>query len=66
MNKIDLHIHTVSTIFDESGSFNLGNLIKYVTEAGLDAIAITNHNVFDGNQFRAIVEALAQLPQFDL
>ena len=58
MKKIDLHIHTVSTISDESFSFKLENLNKYVSEAGLDAIAITNHNVFDGTQFRAIGETL--------
>ncbi len=58
MKKIDLHIHTVSTISDESFSFNLNNLKKYVSEAGLDAIAITNHNVFDGNQFRTIGKTL--------
>ena len=58
MKKIDLHIHTVSTSSERSFSFNLDNLKKYVSEAGIDAIAITNHNVFDGNQFRAIEEAL--------
>ncbi len=58
MKKIDLHIHTVSTASDSSFSFNLENLKRYVSEAGLDAIAITNHNVFDGTQFREIVDAL--------
>ena len=58
MKKIDLHIHTVSTNGDKSFSFNIGNLKKYVSEAGLDAIAITNHNVFDGNQFRTIGKTL--------
>lgn len=58
MKKIDLHIHTVSTISDRSFNFNLDNLKKYVSEAELDAIAITNHDVFYGIQFRAIDEAL--------
>ena len=58
MKKIDLHIHTVSTISDRSFSFNLENLKKYVSEAGLDAIAITNHGMFDGSQFRAIDEKI--------
>jgi len=58
LKKIDLHIHTVSTNGDKSFSFNIGNLKKYVSEAGLDAIAITNHNVFDGNQFRTIGKTL--------
>jgi hypothetical protein len=48
----------VSTISDRSFNFNLDNLKKYVSETGLDAIAITNHDVFDGIQFRAIDEAL--------
>ena len=58
MKKIDLHIHTVSTISDRSFSFNLNKLQRYVSEAGLDAIAITNHDVFDGIQFRAIDETI--------
>ena len=58
MKKIDLHIHTVSTISDRSFSFNLENLKRYVSEAGLDGIAITNHDMFDGIQFRAIDETL--------
>jgi len=58
LKKIDLHIHTVSTISDRSFSFNLENLTKYVSEARLDATAITNHDMFDGNQFREIIEAL--------
>ena len=58
MKKIDLHIHTVSTISDNSFSFNIEKLKTYVSEARLDAIAVTNHNVFDGTQFRKIVDAL--------
>ena len=58
MKKIDLHIHTVSTISDRSFSFNLNELQRYVSEAGLDGISITNHNVFDGIQFRTINEAI--------
>ena len=59
MKKIDFHIHTLPTIRDASFSFNLDNLQRYVSEAKLDAIAITNHNVFDGIQFRTICEALS-------
>ena len=58
MKKIDLHIHTVSTVWDGSFSFNLKKLEKYVSETNLDAIAVTNHNVFDGTQFRQIMKAL--------
>jgi hypothetical protein len=58
LKKIDLHIHTVSTINDRKFEFNFQTLRNYVSKTELDAIAITNHNIFDGNQFRAIVEAL--------
>ncbi len=58
MKKIDLHIHTVSTVWDKSFSYNLEKLENYVSKAKLDAIAITNHNVFVGNQFREISETL--------
>lgn len=58
MKKIDLHIHTVSTISDRSFNFDLNKLQRYVSEARLDGIAITNHNVFDGIQFRTINEAI--------
>ena len=58
LKKIDLHIHTVSTFSDPSFEFNLDNLKKYISEAGLNAIAITNHDLFDGVQFREINKAL--------
>jgi hypothetical protein len=58
LKKIDLHIHTVSTSGDKIFKFNLENLKKYVSESRLDAIAITNHNMFDYAQFRAINEAI--------
>lgn len=58
MRKIDFHIHTVPTVSDAPFNFNLCALKQYVSEAALDAIAITNHNVFDGTQFGDIVDAL--------
>lgn len=58
MKKIDFHIHTVSTVSDAPFTFDLNVLKRYVSEATLDAIAITNHNVFDGTQFAAIGDAL--------
>ena len=48
----------MSTISDRSFSFNLNKLQRYVSEAGLDAIAIANHNEFDGLQFREINETM--------
>lgn len=58
MKKIDFHIHTVPTVWDAAFRFELSILERYVSEAALDAIAITNHNVFDRAQFAEIVAAL--------
>ena len=58
LKKIDLHIHTISTISDRSFTFSLESFIKYVAEAKLDGVAVTNHDVFDVEQFRRIQEAL--------
>lgn len=58
MKKIDLHIHTVSTISDAGFTFSLETFKRYVEEASLDAVAVTNHDVFDADQFREIQDAL--------
>ena len=58
LKKIDFHIHTVPTVSDADFTFDLHVLKRYVSEAALDAIAITNHNVFDGAQFSQISDAL--------
>jgi ABC-type dipeptide/oligopeptide/nickel transport system ATPase subunit len=58
VKKIDFHIHTVQTVSDAPFNFELTVLQRYVSDAALDAIAITNHNVFDRTQFAAIAEAL--------
>lgn len=54
MKKIDLHIHTVSTISDRDFTFSLAKLRDYVSSAEIDAIAITNHDIFDLHQFVGI------------
>ncbi|MES9875029.1 MAG: hypothetical protein ABW146_18160 [Candidatus Sedimenticola sp. 6PFRAG7] len=54
MKKIDLHIHTVSTISDSDFTFDMDVFKRYVDEARLDAVAVTNHDVFDADQFRDI------------
>jgi len=59
MKKIDFHIHTVPTISDSHFTFELSNLVKYVSVAKLDALAITNHDLFDVAQFRTIKNALS-------
>lgn len=58
MKKIDLHIHTVSTISDRAFAFSLDSFKRYVRDAELDAVAVTNHDVFDATQFRQIQETL--------
>ncbi len=63
MKKIDFHIHTVPTVWDADFSFELSVLERYVSEAALDAIAITNHNTFDRTQFDGIVASL-NIPVF--
>jgi len=58
LKKIDLHIHTVPTISDAHFTFSLEKLCEYVHSAELDAIAITNHDMFDLGQFNEIAEEL--------
>lgn len=58
MKKIDLHIHTVPGTSDGEFVFCLDAFKRYVSEARLDAVAVTNHNIFDVAQFRTIKETL--------
>lgn len=58
MKKIDLHIHTVKTISDRPFTYSLDTFKRYVSEARLDAVAVTNHDFFDIEQFRAIQQSL--------
>ncbi len=58
MKKIDLHIHTVPTISDSAFTFSLDTFKRYVKEIRLDAVAVTNHGMFDGAQFRLIQQTL--------
>ncbi len=55
MKKIDLHIHTINTSKDNGFVFDIEYLKKYVKDSKIDAIAITNHNIFDKNQYELIV-----------
>jgi ABC-type phosphate transport system ATPase subunit len=61
MKKIDLHIHTKSTISDSDFDFSTDKLREYIVELKIDAIAITNHNYFDKEQFQKILEELNDL-----
>jgi energy-coupling factor transporter ATP-binding protein EcfA2 len=58
LKKIDLHIHTVPTFSDAAFVFSLDAFKRYVADARLDAVAVTNHDVFNGPQFRAIHQSL--------
>ena len=59
--KIDFHIHTVSSIKDSDFTFSLDWLKSYVEATELDAIAITNHDLFDESNFKEISEALPDI-----
>lgn len=63
MKKIDFHIHTVPTVSDQYFEYNQTILEKYIAELSLDAIAITNHNTFDKEQYDKICEAV-NIPVF--
>lgn len=54
MKRLDLHIHTCPTSLEEQYEFDIEGLAKHVVSNGLDAIAITNHNMFDLENYRAI------------
>ena len=54
MKKIDFHIHTVPTVSDSDFVFSMDTLKRYAQQSGLNAIAVTNHNIFDATQFRLI------------
>ena len=58
MKKIDLHIHTIATQSDVDFQFSLAAFQAYVASAQLDAVAVTNHDIFDADQFRVIKNAL--------
>lgn len=58
MKKIDFHTHTVSTVSDHSFEFDISKISEYVNKLNIDALAITNHNVFDMKQYYEIKKSL--------
>lgn len=54
MKAIDLHIHTIKTIFDADFSFDIKKLEEYVNSEKISCIAITNHNLFDKSNYELI------------
>ena len=63
MKKIDLHTHTISTVSDSDFDFDLSKVSEYVDKLRIDALAITNHNVFDIKQYYEIKKSLT-IPVF--
>lgn len=59
MKKIDLHLHTISSISDRPFFFSLNALKEYVEKLEIDCIAITNHNLFDKPQFEQITAEIS-------
>lgn len=55
MKRIDFHLHTVSAKKDHTFEFDIEKLVEHVTKYNLDAIAITNHNLFEENNYNEIV-----------
>lgn len=58
VKKIDFHIHTVPSIKDSEFTYSSEWLINYVNEASLDAIAITNHDLFDKDNYDMVKKDL--------
>lgn len=54
MKAIDLHIHTIKTIFDADFCFDANKLKEYIESENLECIAITNHNIFSKKNFQEI------------
>lgn len=59
MKKLDLLIHTFPTISDSTFTFKIDKLKEYVETMQIDCIAITNHNLFDLEQFQVITDSLS-------
>jgi predicted metal-dependent phosphoesterase TrpH len=65
MKKIDLHIHTIPVSGkDANFVFNISKFQVYVDNLSIDAVAITNHNLFDLAQFNNILSGLQNVVIF--
>ena len=65
MKKIDLHIHTIKNpVSDSPYDFDISKLKEYVLTMGIDCIAITNHNLFDKDQYLKIKHMLGDITVF--
>lgn len=64
MKRIDLHIHTIATQLDSQDfEFDIEVLKAYIKEAKLDAIAVTNHNIFEYENY-CMVKNSVDVPVF--
>lgn len=61
MKKIDFHIHTFRTSKDNNFDYDINLLENYVRTLEIDAIAITNHNIFIKKQYNEIFQKLGCL-----
>lgn len=64
VKKIDFHIHTISSYKDYDFSYSSQWLKKYVQEAELHAIAITNHDLFDERNFYQVQKDVPNIEVF--
>lgn len=66
MRKIDLHIHTIAAPNgkDANFTFDISKFKEYVDTLGLDVVAVTNHNLFNLEQFNEIVAGLKDIKVF--
>jgi ABC-type polar amino acid transport system ATPase subunit len=65
MKKIDFHIHTIPVNNkDAYFEFDLTKFKGYTDALSIDAVAVTNHNVFDLEQFKNIKDTLHNVVVF--
>ena len=65
MKKIDFHIHTVPANGQEASfDFNLDKFQEYTNDLSIDAVAVTNHNLFNLEQFQKISDNLQNVAVF--
>jgi len=65
MKRVDFHIHTIPVNDkDAHFEFDLAKFQEYTNALSVDAVAITNHNLFDLEQFKEIAKTLENVVVF--
>ncbi|MCB5011545.1 hypothetical protein LGW42_01290, partial [Streptococcus mutans] len=64
VKKIDFHIHTIPSIKDSDFTYSSKWLIDYTEAAELDAIAITNHDLFDKTNYEQVKSDIPNVKVF--